>query len=59
MLTEKDLVLAKNGMAVGLEALEGDHMAVVLVGHLVGLIMFVASTIVPYLPVVPAVVKWR
>jgi hypothetical protein len=35
MLTEKDLALARNGMVVGQEVLEGDHMVAVLVGRLV------------------------
>lgn len=59
MLTEKDLVLARNGMVVDPEDLEGDHMVVVHVGHLVDLTMFAESTIVLYLPAVPAVVKRR
>lgn len=56
MLTEKDLVLARNGM-VAQEVLGVDHMVVAHVAHPVDWTMLEGLTIVPCLPVAPAVAK--
>lgn len=54
MLTEKDLVLARNGM-VAQEVLGVDHMVVAHVAHPVDWTMLEGLTIVPCLPVAHAV----
>ncbi|KAJ6352782.1 hypothetical protein OIU76_001908 [Salix suchowensis] len=56
MLTEKDLVLARNGM-VAQEVLGVDHTGVVHVAHPGDWIMLEGLTIVPCLPVAHAVAK--